>query len=102
MNRRHHSVTLLQATQESPSLARLTQLSDDSLARLKAIKPHIPLPLQTSVTAGPIDGLVWCLIVKGNAAGAKIRQILPTLLQALQAKGWEVKAIRIKVQVSKP
>lgn len=101
MNRRRHSVTLLQASQESPTLARLTELSRDSVARLKAIELLIPASLRTTVKAGPIEGQVWCLILDSNAAAAKIRQILPALLSHLRAKGWEVNSIRLKVQITR-
>lgn len=99
MTRRNHPVTLQQASQESPTLARLTELSRDSVARLKAIEPMIPAVLRPAVTAGPIDGSIWCLIVNGNAAAAKIRQLLPTLEAHLRTKGWQVSAIRLKVQI---
>ena len=101
MNHRQTSVTLIQATQESPVLARLTELSTDSLARLKAIQPMIPVALQASIKAGPIDGPVWCLILDNNATAAKIRQLLPSIESLLRAKGWEVNSIRLKVQISK-
>jgi hypothetical protein len=99
MNRRHHPVTLLQATQESPTLARLTALSDDSVARLKAIQTLIPASLRTTIKAGPIDGPVWCLVLDNNAAAAKIRQLLPAFESHLRSKGWEVTSIRLKVQI---
>ncbi len=101
MNRRNHAVTLLQASQDSPTLARLTALSDDSVARLKAIHSLIPAPLRPAVKAGPIDGLVWCLLLDNNAAAAKIRQLLPALESHLRSKGWEVTSIRLKVQISR-
>lgn len=99
MTRRNHSVTLLQATQESPTLARLTELSQDSLARLKAVEPMIPAVLRSAVKAGPIDEANWCLIVNSSAAAAKIRQLLPAMEAHLRAKGWQVSAIRLKVQL---
>lgn len=99
MNRRHHPVTLLQATQDSPTLARLTALSRDSVARLKAIEPLIPASLRPAVQAGPIEGPVWCLLLDNNAAAAKIRQILPALESHLRIEGWEVNSIRLKVQI---
>ena len=99
MNRRHHPVTLLQATQDSPTLARLTALGRDSVARLKAIEPLIPASLRPAVQAGPIEGPVWCLLLDSNAAAAKIRQILPALESQLRIKGWEVNSIRLKVQI---
>ena len=100
MNLRQRSVTLIQAAQESPTLARLTELSTDSLARLKAVQPLIPAALQASVKAGPIEGPVWCLILDNNAAAAKIRQLLPSIESLLRTKGWEVTSIRLKVQIS--
>ena len=97
--RHHHAVTLLQATQASPTLARLTELSQDSTARLKAIESLIPVVLRPAIKAGPIDGTNWCLLVGSNAAAAKIRQLLPALEAHLRIKGWQVSAIRLKVQI---
>jgi hypothetical protein len=99
MNRRAHPVTLFQATQESPALARLTELTRDSVARLKAVEPIIPAQLRSAITAGPIEGSIWCLIVNSNAAAAKIRQFLPALEAHLRTRGWEITSIRIKVQM---
>ncbi len=100
MTTRHRqSVTLLQATQDSPVLARLSELSKDSLARLKAVEAMIPVVLRSAVTAGPIDGANWCLIVNSNAAAAKLRQLLPAMAAHLRSQGWEVSAIRLKVQI---
>ena len=101
MNRRNHSISLLQATQESPTLGRLAELAMDSTARLKSIEALIPAPLRSAVRAGPIEGAVWCLILDNNAVAAKIRQLLPSLESHLRAKGWEVNSIRLKVQTSR-
>lgn len=101
MIRRSHAVTLLQATQESPTLSRLSQLAQDSVARLKAIEPLLPVALRSALTAGPIDGTSWCLLVNNNAAAAKLRQLLPALQAHLRSSGWEVTAIRLKVQATR-
>jgi len=100
MNQRIHPVSLQQATQDSPTLARLTELAMESSARLKAIEPLIPASLRPAVKAGPIDGTVWCLIVDNNSAAAKIRQSLPALEAHLRTKGWKVTSIRLKVQMA--
>jgi hypothetical protein len=100
MNRRHQSITLQQAFQDAPSLARLSELSADSVARLKAIETLIPAALRPALKAGPIDGAVWCLIVGNNAAAAKVRQLLPALQAHLRSKGWAVDSIRLKVQIT--
>lgn len=99
--RRHPPIPLLKATQDTPALAKLIELSRDSSARLKAIEPLIPLPLRPFVQAGPIDGGNWCLILDNNAVAAKIRQLLPVLESHLRVKGWEINAIRLKVQASR-
>jgi hypothetical protein len=101
MQQRQRSVTVLQATQETPALARLTELTRDSVARLNAIQFLIPSSLRASIKAGPIDGPVWCLLLDNNATAAKIRQLLPAIEAHLRTKGWEVNSIRLKVQISR-
>ncbi|WP_367066057.1 DciA family protein [Oryzisolibacter sp. LB2S] len=98
MNRRHYAIPLQQASQESPTLARLTALTRDSSDRLKAIESLIPPMLRPAVQAGPIDGGSWCLLVSSNAAAAKLRQLLPAFQAHLRRRGWEVDSIRLKIQ----
>ena len=96
--RRHHAVTALHAVENSPTLARLAQLTRDSSNRLTAILPLVPPLLRASLQAGPIEGSTWCLLVRNNAAAAKIRQLLPAMSAHLRTKGWDVTEIRLKVQ----
>ncbi|MDO8768046.1 MAG: hypothetical protein Q7K57_04960 [Burkholderiaceae bacterium] len=98
MNRRNTPFTLEEAAKESPTLAKLLKLSRQSSDRLRAIQLFIPINLRPAITAGPIDGTSWCLIVDGNAAAAKLRQFIPTLLAHLQMSGDEVTSIRLKVK----
>ena len=98
LTRRHYPVPLHQAAEESPTLARLTQLARESAERLKAIESSIPMALRSSIRPGPIEGTTWCLLVDSSAAAAKLRQLLPVLVQKLNSRGWEVTAIRLKVQ----
>jgi hypothetical protein len=97
--RRHHAISLQQATQESPTLARLAELVQDSSARLQAILPLLPAGLRTSIKAGPVDDTSWCLLLDNAAVAAKLRQLLPSLEAHLRSKGWEINAIRLKVQI---
>lgn len=99
MIRQHRSVTLQQASLDSPTLARLADLTRESSARLKAIETLIPRPLRPAIQAGPIEGTVWCVLVDNNAVAAKLRQLLPNLLNGLKAGGWQVTSIRLKVQI---
>ncbi|MCY7308701.1 MAG: hypothetical protein LH632_21720 [Rhodoferax sp.] len=95
------AVSVLQASMDSPTLARLAEQGRDSNARLLAISPLLPAALRSAVVAGPIDGTSWCLLLDNSAAAAKLRQLLPDLLIRLRAQGWPVESIRLKVQ-SKP
>ena len=100
MNRRPHSVSLQEATQESPTLARLAGFAADSAARLAAVNILIPPALRCAVRPGPIEGLSWCLILDNNSVAAKIRQLLPAMQSHLRIHGWEVNAIRLKIKQS--
>ncbi len=98
--RLHRAVTFNQAAQNSPSLARLTGLVQESNDRLKAIESLIPEALRPAIQAGPIDGEAWCLLVSGNAAAAKVRQLLPLIQTGLIGKGWKVTSIRLKILIA--
>ncbi|MBA3593185.1 MAG: hypothetical protein M3Q12_04175 [Pseudomonadota bacterium] len=100
-HRPHRAVTFSQAVENSPSLARLTGLVQDSNDRLKAIESLIPQTLRSSVQAGPIDDGEWCLLVSSNAAAAKVRQLLPLIQSRLIDKGWKVTSIRLKILITR-
>jgi Dna[CI] antecedent, DciA len=97
--RRPHPVTLMQAAEDSPTLARLAQLARESGEQLKAVESLIPPSLRSAVKPGPIDGRSWCLLVDNNAAAAKLRQVIPALLNRLGDRGSQITSIRLKVQV---
>jgi hypothetical protein len=98
--RRLHPVTLQQAAEDSPTLARLAQLARESGERLKAVELLIPAALRSSVRPGPIDGPAWCLLVDSNAAAAKLRQLIPAFLDRLRDRGWQVNSIRLRVEIT--
>lgn len=95
------AVTAHQAVENSPTLGRLAELVRESSARLEAIESLIPETLRPAVKAGPIDGETWCLLVNGNAAAAKLRQITPLIQSRLLGKGWKVTSIRLKILIAK-
>jgi hypothetical protein len=97
-DRRLHPVTLQQAAEDSPTLARLARLARESGERLEAVEFLIPASLRSAVKPGPIEGPSWCLLVDSNAAAAKLRQVVPALLIRLRDRGWQVTSIRVKVQ----
>lgn len=102
LTRNHRAVSALQASRESPALARLSDLATESTARLKSLDTVIPRSLRLAIQAGPIDGSEWCLLLDNTAVAAKLRQLLPAIQAHLRSKGWEVNSIRLKVQVSPP
>jgi hypothetical protein len=101
MNRRNTPYSIAEAAQESPTLAKLIDLSRESNAMLQSIQPLIPSNLRPAIKAGPIDsainGFTWCLIVEGNAAVAKLRQLLPKFQAHLLSMGKQVIEIRLKM-----
>lgn len=97
MNRRHNAVTLLEAAEGSPTLASLAARARDASERLAAVQDLIPPEMRPGIQAGPAEGDVWCMLVYGSAAAAKLRQLAPMLQARLKSRGWEVATIRIKV-----
>lgn len=101
MNRRNTPYSIEEATQMSPTLAKLIDLSRESNAMLQSIQPLIPSNLRAAIKAGSIDfsanGSTWCLIVEGNAAIAKLRQLLPKFQAHLLSTGKQVTDIRLKM-----
>jgi hypothetical protein len=93
------TVSFSQAIDNSPSLARLADRVRESSNLLKNVELLLPSTLRQSVKAGPIDGQSWCLLVTGNAAAAKVRQLIPALQARLQTHGHNITSIRLKVLV---
>ncbi|HLL20400.1 MAG TPA: DciA family protein [Rubrivivax sp.] len=88
---------LAAALSRSESLGSLLQKVRESQLRLQALADLLPTALAGSIRAGPVDDTQWVLLVDHNAAAAKLRQMLPTLTEALTAAGWAERTIRIKV-----
>ena len=94
-------ITAHKAVENSLTLGHLTTLLKESSARLAAIESLIPETLRPAVKAGPIDGETWCLLVYGNAAAAKLRQLIPRIQSRLVQEGWKVTSIRLKILIAK-
>lgn len=90
-------MTLASALDSSAPLAGLLGRLRDSRARLEAVASLLPPGLAGGVRAGPLDDRAWVLLVPNAASAAKVRQLLPALHDALQARGWAEPPIRIKV-----
>lgn len=82
------------------TLASLLARVRASQARLDALADVLPGALRTHLRAGPLDDEGWTLLAANSAVAAKLRHLLPTIAEALVAKGWQATAIRVKVQSS--
>lgn len=91
------SVPIRQALGDSEPLIRLTQRVLDSQARLAALHAVLPASLASQVRSGPLDDETWTLLTANGAVAAKLRQMLPLLVQALAEQGWPARTIRVKV-----
>lgn len=98
MNRRFNPLTVLQATEASPTLAALAERARDAAERLRAVEDLIPREMRPGIQAGPAEGEEWCLLVGSTAAAAKLRQMAPLLVGRLRMRGWQVSTVRIKVR----
>jgi Dna[CI] antecedent, DciA len=93
------AVALMQAVEAAPTLARLVSAAKQSQECLLAAGHLLPGALRSGVQAGPIDNGVWCLLAANSAVAAKLRQISPSIVSCVQAKGYMIASIRIKVQM---
>jgi hypothetical protein len=88
---------LRQALDASEPLSQLLARVQASRERLVVVGPLLPAELLSLVQAGPLDDSGWTLLVANASAAAKLRQLLPTLVDALAANALPVAALRIKV-----
>ncbi|MEO7242909.1 MAG: hypothetical protein ABIW85_08335 [Variovorax sp.] len=95
------ALSVSDAAQRSPALAGLAAQVAEARAQLRALEDLIPPDLRDAVEAGPISPADWCLLVRGNAAAAKLRQLRPHLEERLKARGFQVSNIRIKVRMQR-
>jgi len=92
------SLPIAQALQRSAPLVLLRQRLADSNARFAAIQGLLPALLAPHVKPGPVDDEGWSLIAANPSVAAKLRQLRPRLEESLSRRGWQVSAIRIRLQ----
>jgi Dna[CI] antecedent, DciA len=93
------AVAVMQAVEAAPTLARLVSAARQSQECLAAAGHLLPGALRSGIQAGPIDNGVWCLLAANSAVAAKLRQLGPSIVACVQAKGHAITSIRIKVQM---
>lgn len=96
------SVAVSTALDRCEPLGQLLRRLQEARAHFDTIAPLLPPSLRGDVRPGPVDGACWTLLAAHNAAAAKLRQLLPRLLQALQQGGWQGQSIKVRVQPRDP
>ena len=90
------------AIDAAPTLASLLAGHRRSQACFAAVRPVMPAGLDRSVRAGPIQDGQWTLFAQNGAVAAKLRQALPNLLRAVQAREPEVRELKVKILPREP
>lgn len=80
------------------SLGLLLKRLQQAQSHYACVSPLLPPGLREDVRAGPVDGDSWTLFAAHNPAAAKLRQMLPDLLQRLRDEGWQGTSIKVRVQ----
>jgi hypothetical protein len=88
---------LREAMDAAPALARLAAMARQSQARLQVARGLAPPALGAGLKAGSLEDGVWTLLAPSSAAAAKLRQLLPQLVLALERAGLAVQNVRVKV-----
>lgn len=91
------ALTVVQAMDAAPSLAKLAATAKISNGMLTDITPLLPNPLRSGVLAGGLEEGQWCLLAANSAVAAKLRQLSPALLAHLRSQGHAVETLRIKI-----
>lgn len=97
--REHVRAPTAESLAAGQTLGRIAHLLAESRARMDVITPLLPPALRTQIQGGiPEEGKEWSLFVPGAATATRVRQLLPTLLEALQRAGHDVPKIAVKVR----
>jgi len=83
-------------------LGLLLRRLQEARSHFDAVAPLLPPALRADVRPGPVDGDTWTLLAAHNPAAAKLRQLLPRLLQQLRQAGWQGTSIKVRVQPRPP
>ncbi len=92
-----NQTSVIHAIEHSDTLSGMLGLHRRSTLYLSTISSMLPPGLHEQLLAGPIEDDVWCVLVKHNAAAAKLRQLLPSICAHLRSQGHNVQQIRIKI-----
>lgn len=74
----------------------------EGVARLQALETDIraalPDYLRGNVSPAGTEGDTLTLLTPHNALAARLRHLAPTLVSALQSRGWQIQAIKVRIR----
>ncbi|MEN9419445.1 MAG: hypothetical protein RI988_3065 [Pseudomonadota bacterium] len=91
------SRSLADALEATPTVAGVLAGHREAAACYVLIEPLLPSGLASQLRPGPLQEGTWTLFAAGNASAAKARQLLPRLLERLQAVRADVQAVKVKI-----
>jgi hypothetical protein len=59
--------------------------------------PKLPAAMRSLIRPGPIEDACWTLFAEHAAAAAKLRQLLPLLLECVAGRDPDVREIKVKI-----
>jgi hypothetical protein len=95
-----NAISITQAMESSETLHSLLSKVRLSQSRLETVKQLVPVTLRPSLQAGSADEGQWTLLVNSPAVAAKLRQLLPSLNQALRQK--EQVDVEVRIKIARP
>ena len=91
------SRSLAEALRGVPTVAGVLAGHREAAACYALVEPLLPSGLASQLRPGPLQEGTWTLFAAGNASAAKTRQLLPRLLERLQAVRADVQAVKVKI-----
>ena len=74
----------------------------EGVARLQALETDIraclPEYLRGNVSPAGTEGDTLTLLTPHNALAARLRHLAPTLVSALQSRGWQINALKVRIR----
>lgn len=93
----HLARSVSEALVASDTLTSLLGSHRRANACMALVSASLAPALRGQMRPGPVEDGTWTILANHGGAAAKLRQALPTLLEALAAGGENITEIRVKV-----
>jgi cytochrome c-type biogenesis protein CcmH/NrfG len=92
------TLPLADALDASTPLASLLERLHGAQSRFAIVSALLPAALRPAVRCGPWGEEGWVLLASHAAASAKLRQMLPSLQEALRLQGLDTPTIKVRIE----